>query len=70
MTRAANLLSASQVAEHLGVSVRTVHRMVSAGDLRPAMKAPGKTGGYLFRPASIEQAKAKREATTAESVAS
>ena len=47
-------LTSAQVAERLGVSVKTVHRMVLAEDLRPAAKLPGRTGAYLFDPADIE----------------
>ena len=49
-----NNLTSAQVAERLGVSVKTVHRMVLAEDLRPAAKLPGRTGAYLFDPADVE----------------
>ncbi len=48
-----NLLTTTQVAALLGVSVRTVHRMVAAGHLDPAVKAPGTRGAYLFDPDSV-----------------
>ena len=55
------LMGTQDVADLLQVSPRTVHRMVSAGDLKVAVKAPGKTGGYLFRRTAVERAKSKRE---------
>ena len=41
-------IGTSAAAELLGVSVRTVHRMVAQGMLTPAGKLPGNTGAYLF----------------------
>lgn len=38
----------TEAAATLGVSVRTVHRMVAQGMLSPAGKLPGHTGAYLF----------------------
>lgn len=51
---AVTLVSTAEVAQRLGVDVRTVHRMVSEGTLTPAAKLPGKTGAYVFDPADIE----------------
>lgn len=42
------MLTTQEMAARLGVSVRTIHRMVAAGTLTPARKLPGRTGGYLF----------------------
>ncbi len=49
-----NLLTTAQVAALLGVSVRTVHRMVAADVLTPTAKAPGQRGAYLFDGDTIE----------------
>lgn len=49
------------------MSIRTIHRMVESGGLKPAIKAPGKTGGYLFRPSVVDRAKAKRATAKAAS---
>ena len=46
-------LTTAQAAEALGVSVRTVHRMVAAGTLTPTMKLPGTTGAYLLDAAEV-----------------
>lgn len=43
-----NVIATAETAELLGVSVRTVHRMVAQGMLPPAGKLPGRTGSYLF----------------------
>ena len=40
-------MSTAEVAKHLQVSRRTVHRMVGRGEL-PAVKLPGRTGAYVF----------------------
>lgn len=49
----ADLLGTTEAAERLGVSVRTVHRLVARGNLTPAGKLPGDTGAYLFDAADI-----------------
>lgn len=42
-------LCTTQAAAHrLGVSVRTVHRLVADGRLTPACKLDGPRGAYLF----------------------
>lgn len=43
-----NTITSAEAAEQLGVSVRTVHRMVSAGELTPTIKLRGLRGAYLF----------------------
>jgi len=43
------LLTTAQVAERLGVSVKTVARWANAGTLPTAVKAPGLRGARLFR---------------------
>lgn len=50
--------STKQAAEALGVSVRTIHRLVSAGELVPVLKLPGRTGPYLFDDAEIIRTRA------------
>ena len=57
---ASNNLTTAQVAEMYGVSVRTVHRMVNDGELKPADKLPTKTGPYLFAPTSVARAFRKK----------
>lgn len=54
-TDPATMLTAAQVAERLGISTRTVSRMVARGDLTPAHKLPGDTGAYLFDAATIPE---------------
>ncbi len=41
-------VTAAEAANRLGVSIRTIHRLVARGDLAPARKLPGATGAYLF----------------------
>ena len=59
MTKTATAAEASAA---LGVSIRTVHRMVESGQLTPIIKLPGKTGAYLFDPEQVELLKAERAA--------
>lgn len=47
------LITAAQVAERLGVSVRTVQRRAAAGELPVAMQVPGYRGALLFDPEQI-----------------
>lgn len=42
------LISSADAADILGVSVRTVHRLVARRELTPAHKLNGPTGNYLF----------------------
>lgn len=55
MSQSAHLLSTAQVAAMLNKSTATVKRMALAGTLPPAMKLPGETGAYLFRPEDVER---------------
>jgi excisionase family DNA binding protein len=45
----------AEAARKLGVSVRTVHRLVAAGKLKTALKLPGDTGAYLFHPRDLDR---------------
>jgi excisionase family DNA binding protein len=49
------LLTTAQVAERLGVNVRTVHRWVERGSLTPALKATGIRGPLFFAAAEVER---------------
>lgn len=60
---ASNYIGTTEAAALLGKSPRTVHRMVKAGILTPALIAPGGfAGAYLFDPAEVEKVKAESEA--------
>jgi hypothetical protein len=48
------LVTSPEVATQLGVSVRTVHRLVTSNQLIPAMKLPGPNGAFLFDPTVVE----------------
>ena len=48
------LLTAAQVAERLGVTVRTVTRWADSGRLPTAMKLPGATGPRLFHATDVD----------------
>lgn len=52
-----DLIYTADVAELLGVDVRTVHRMVKRGDLIPAAIGRGKRGSMVFRRADVEALK-------------
>lgn len=50
-----DLIGTVEAARVLGKSPRTVHRMVKAGTLTPAMKAPGGfAGAFLFTRTEVE----------------
>lgn len=50
-----DLIGSTEAARLLGKSPRTIHRLVAAGKLAPALTAPGGfKGSYLFRRADIE----------------
>lgn len=48
-----SLMTTKEMAAAIGVSTRTVARMVEAGTLEPAAQAPGTRGAYLFDPAEV-----------------
>jgi excisionase family DNA binding protein len=56
------LITSPQVAQHLGVSLRTVHRLVADGKLTPAQQLPGPNGAFLFDQAAVEVLRAARQA--------
>lgn len=64
MPNETDLVAVSEVAALLGKSVRTVHRMIQAGELKPVMKIGGGTGAYLFQRAEIEAAIEQRAAAS------
>ena len=52
------LLTTAQAAKELGVTRQTIVRYVVDGKLRPYMKTPGRTGGYLFTRGEIDRFRA------------
>lgn len=56
------LLSSYEAGQRLGCSVRTVHRLVTAGKLTPIHKLSGPSGAFLFDPADVEKLREQREA--------
>ncbi len=56
MTKPDDLIGSREAAEILGKSQRTVHRLVTAGSLIPAVVASGGYAGvYLFKRADVER---------------
>ncbi|MGH3283232.1 MAG: helix-turn-helix domain-containing protein [Streptosporangiaceae bacterium] len=49
------VLTTAEVARRLHVSLKTVQRMAADGRLSPKDRWPGKTGGFLFDVADVEQ---------------
>jgi len=58
------ITTTTEAAKALGVSAKTVQRMVSSGALVPLYTLPT---GHLFEPAEVERVKAERDATRAAS---
>ena len=56
-------LTAGQAAERAGVSRKTIQRWMASGRIASALQLPGRTGAHLFRPADVDAAMAKAEAT-------
>lgn len=54
MSNPPDLVSVAETSVILRRSVRTVHRLIYAGDLKPAIKVPGQTGAYLLERADVE----------------
>jgi len=57
-----DLVSTAWAAKALGVHSATVRRLVDSGDLQPTVKAPGRTGAYLFDQADVIRLATKRAA--------
>ena len=53
-------ISTAEAAALLGVSIRTIHRLVVSGALKPLLKYPGKTGGFLFARSTIDRYMSRR----------
>lgn len=66
-------MTTAQTAEHLGISVRTVVRLVEREELIPAAEVPGGARGrayaFLFDPRDVELVKLRREAARQEASA-
>lgn len=62
----APLTSTREVAQRLGITVRSVARIVERGELTPAAKAPGPRGAFMFDPTAVDELVAEREAGAAE----
>lgn len=58
------LVDTQDAASDLGVSVSTVIRKVAAGQLVPAMKAPGKRGAFFFDRAEVERVRTEDASET------
>jgi excisionase family DNA binding protein len=59
------LLTTKQVAERLGVDVRTVHRMADTGRLPYVTKLEGATGAYVYDPDAIDAIAQQRQEANA-----
>lgn len=55
-----HLLTTSQVADALGLSVYTINQYVRDGKLRVEVQAPGPKGARLYHPAEVERFAASR----------
>lgn len=49
-----SLLTTVQVAEQLGVTRKTIERLVHRGKLEPIAQAPGRNGARFFTPETVE----------------
>ena len=59
MSNTDELCPTAEVAERLGVSIKTAHRLVARGDLVPVAKIPGIRGAFFFRRSDVEALAAK-----------
>jgi predicted DNA-binding transcriptional regulator AlpA len=59
------LLTSPEVAQRLGCSVRTVHRLVVSQQLIPAQKLPGPNGAFLFDPVVVQMVQRQRQRAAA-----
>lgn len=62
MPNSTDLLTTAQAADVLGVSVATVHRMESDGELSVALKVTGLRGPKFFRLDEVEALRDRRAA--------
>jgi excisionase family DNA binding protein len=53
-------LTTGEVAQHMGISRRTIQRLIQAGELRPTRKLPGQTGAMLFDAGDVIRLAAKQ----------
>lgn len=61
-----DLLSSPQAADLLGVSPRTIHRLVADGQLTPAVIATGgQHGGFKFHRVDVQRIAQQRQAASA-----
>lgn len=67
MTKPRPPISTAEVADQLGVTVRTVARWVDTGHLPMLRQLPGKTGTMLFDPDAVDEF-AKTKLTTVTTV--
>lgn len=63
-----DLLTTKQVADRLGVTVKTVHRWVETGKLAQAAKLGEKTGARLFDPSEVGRFETERATEATEAV--
>ena len=57
-----DLIGTAEAARLLSRSHRTIHRLVAAGELKPALTAPGGfVGAFLFNRADVERLREERE---------
>lgn len=59
------MYSTKEAAEALGVTRTHITRLVKAGQLTPAVKAPGLRGAFMFTKEEVEQARVMRDLQTA-----
>jgi excisionase family DNA binding protein len=57
-----DLVPTAEAARMLGCHVRTVHRLVEAGALTPAVQAPGLRGARMFRTRDVMRLAKQRKA--------
>lgn len=60
-----NLLSTADTARRLGLTTRTIARLVASGRISAAVRAPGVRGAYLFDPDEVERFAASRRGVSA-----
>lgn len=62
MSQPSDLVPSREAAKIAKVSLSTWHRIVERQEVRPAMKAPGLRGAFMFRRADVERFARKRAA--------